>query len=98
MIIKKLLEPFHEISNNLLLVVLFIQILVICCFLQVFHSDIIPSPINIGKNFIILVSSGDFYDNLFKSFVLVFKGMFIAIIWSLILGYLSLLGMFKKNN
>lgn len=94
--IKKLFEPFHDIELKQLYILLFSQIIVICCLLQIFHTEIIPAPLSIFSNFITIISSGELYDNLFRSFILIIKGMGLAIIISLLLSYLSQLGFFKK--
>ncbi len=93
---KKLFQPFHEISDMQAYIILFCQIIFVCLLLQVYHSEIIPSPLVILDKFVLILQSGDLYDNLFKSFCLITYGMGVAIVISLFFSYLAQLKFFTK--
>ncbi len=94
--VRKYFEPFHEVEDKWSYLLLFLQILAICIFLEYNHSEIIPSPLIVLKNFFALITSMTFIDNLIKSFSLIFYAMAIAIVISLSLSYLSVLKFFTK--
>ena len=94
--IKKLFEPFHTVNVKTVYYVLILQILAILGFFQLYHSDIIPAPLTIFSTLITLLSSGELYDNLFRSFCLITYGMGLAAIVALLLSYLSQLLFFRK--
>lgn len=93
---KKLFEPFHEINTKTIYTIFIAQIIALLLFFEVYHSDIIPPPSTIFNTFITLISSGELYDNLFKSFSLIIYGMGISIAISLLLSYLSQIQFFSK--
>jgi len=93
---KKLFEPFHEIDSKQLYLLLVTQLLVIGMFFQFFHSPVIPTPLHVLDRFVHLIVSGDFLDNLFKSFCLIVYGMGISIIIALFLSYLTTLAFFNN--
>lgn len=93
---RKYFEPFHEINKRELIALLVTQLIITGVFLEFNHSDVIPSPLNVLSKFIELISSGEFYDNLFKSFSLVIFGMGLSILIALGLSYISVLGFFKN--
>src|SRR5690348_6715821 len=96
MMIKNLFEPFRKIDNKLLIYILIGQILLILGILEMSHSSMIPSPIEVISNFISLLSSSQFYDNLFKSLSLMTFGMGLAMMVALFLSYLSQIPFFRK--
>lgn len=93
---KKLFEPFHKLSSTLTTWLVLIQFLILALVLEIFHSEIIPSPFHIIDGVWKLLCNPVFYDNLFISFVFIMKAMFSAMIIALPLSYLSQIGFFKK--
>lgn len=95
-ILKQLFSPLVAITNRtfaLLVVVNVIIALVVWHFLA--DGGLIPTPIKIGKSMLVILSTSDFYDNLFISLGLTFKGMGYSILIALLICYLSLIPMFK---
>jgi NitT/TauT family transport system permease protein len=95
-LLKSFFEPFREITKTQLYTIFFLQLVIILGYLEINQGDIIPSPYHIMLNFGTLLSSADFYDNLFRSFTLIIYGMGVAIIISLLLSYLSVIPFFKS--
>ncbi len=93
---KKLFTPFSGLSNSthtiLVLIHCFIA-LVLWHFLAV--GGLIPTPGKILESVIKILSTSGFYDNLFSSLGLTFKGMGFSILISLIICYLSLIPFFQ---
>lgn len=94
--IKKLFEPFHSINSKILYYILIGQIIFILAMLELNKSELIPSPIQVISNFVNLLTSSEFYDNIFKSMSLTIFGMGFAMVISLFLSYIAQLSFFKK--
>ena len=58
-------------------------------------NGLIPTPLKVSESLIKILSNKAFYFNLISSVGLTFKGMFISIIISMFLGYLSTIPLFK---
>ncbi len=93
--IKILFEPFGSISKSNLLVLIIVQAIVALSIWQWLGAGLIPAPSKIGAKVLEIIKTGNFWDNFFASLMLTLKGMFIALIISLVISYLSLVPFFK---
>jgi ABC-type nitrate/sulfonate/bicarbonate transport system permease component len=93
--LKKFFTPFSAISGSTSTILVMVQCALALVLWQVFASGgLIPTPSKILESFVTIVSSGNFYDNLFSSLSLTFKGMGISIVIALIICYVSLIPFF----
>jgi ABC-type nitrate/sulfonate/bicarbonate transport system permease component len=94
-LLKKLFSPFSNLSKGTTTILILAQCVLAVILWQVFASGgLIPTPSKILESFIAIVSSSNFYDNLFSSLSLTFKGMGISIVIALVICYISLVPFF----
>jgi NitT/TauT family transport system permease protein len=94
--IKKIFIPFSHISNSKKTILVAINVIIAVLLWEIFASGgLIPTPSKILKSLIVITSTSDFYNNLFASLGLTFKGMGISICIALIVCYLSLIPFFN---
>jgi len=94
--LKSLFTPLISVSNktfSILVVLNCIIALVVWHFLAV--GGLIPTPIRIVESLAKILSTGNFYDNLFTSLGLTLKGMGYSILIALVISYLSMIPMFN---
>jgi len=94
--LKKLFEPLTAITTRLFTILVIINIALALVLWHFFAAGgLIPTPGKIGSSVIRILSSPDFYDNLFISLGLTLKGMGYSIIIALLICYLSLIPIFN---
>jgi NitT/TauT family transport system permease protein len=93
--LKKLFTPFKIIKKQTIILLIVMEVLIALISWQFFGGGLIPTPFKISESLINILSNKSFYNNLVSSSWLTFKGMFISIIISLILGYFSRIPFFK---
>ncbi len=92
---KKFFTPFSPISKSATTILVLVQCAFAVVLWQVFASGgLIPTPSKILESFVAIISTGNFYDNLFSSLSLTFNGMGISIIIALVICYISLVPFF----
>jgi ABC-type nitrate/sulfonate/bicarbonate transport system permease component len=92
---KTLFSPFSNLSKSTSTILILVQCALAVILWQVFASGgLIPTPSKILESFVTIVSTSNFYDNLFSSLSLTFKGMGISIVIALIICYISLVPFF----
>jgi len=93
--LKNLFQPFANIGNSSMLLLIFIQIVLALGIWQLNGGGLIPSPGKIGRRVFEIIQSGNFWDNFMMSLSLTIKGMFIALLIALSISYLSLIPFFQ---
>ena len=92
---KKLISPFGEPNGKQKsLIVIFLVVLSLVLF-QLFHSEVIPSPTEIFKSLISMLSTKEFYEDLMASLITTFKAMIFSILITVIIVYASTIPFFK---
>jgi NitT/TauT family transport system permease protein len=95
-IIKAIITPITTINNKIFAILVIANIFIALLLWQVFSSGgLIPTPLKIAGSVVRIMKTADFYDNLFISLALTFKGMFYSIIIALVVCYLSLIPFFN---
>ena len=79
--------PFGKINKETKVVLLTIQLLALVILMQLFHGTLIPSPLDILKTFWGFISSQSFLDDFLATFMFVMRGMFYAMIITMVLTY-----------
>jgi len=92
--LKKLFTPFEKINKNVLIILVAGQILFALFFLQFHVSQLIPRPTDIIESLTKILSTADFYDDLFVSIGLTFKAMFYSILIASLVSYFYLIPFF----
>jgi len=92
--IKKLFTPFEKVNKNVLWILVAGQIIITLFLLQFHVSDLIPTPTDVLHSLLKIVSSADFYDDLFVSMGLTLKAMFYSIVIASLISYLYLIPFF----
>src|ERR1051325_8052606 len=94
--LKKLFTPLIPVNDRT-----FSILSVLTCFIAIglWHlfaaGGLIPTPFKIGESVIRILSSANFYDQLFISLGLTLKGMGYSIVIALLICYLSLIPVFN---
>ncbi|MCW3104988.1 MAG: transporter permease subunit [Bacteroidetes bacterium] len=92
---KSLFTPFARVSNRNYTFLIIIDCAIALLLWQVFAAGgLIPTPGRIAGSVLRIVSTDDFFDNLFSSLTLTLKGMFYSIIIALVICYLSVVPIF----
>lgn len=95
-LIKKLFTPLTSINRQTFYLLVVLNAVLALLLWQVFAAGgLIPTPMKIGSSVIKIISSETFYNNLFSSLSLTFKGMGYSILIALIVCYISLIPFFK---
>lgn len=94
-ILQQIFEPFGKVDYKIFSIMTIIQIVIVLFILQIFHSPIVPSPIDIFKALIVLLQSSEFYNDLFSSFIFTIEAMLLSIVITMIVVYLSTIPFFK---
>ena len=95
-IIKSLITPLTSVNNKIFTILVLVNIIIALLLWQIFSTGgLIPTPIKIGESIFKIVKTADFFDNLFISLSLTFKGMFYSILLALLVCYLSLIPFFN---
>ena len=94
-ILKLLITPLGTINKKTLMVLIFTEIIFALLFWQLTAGELIPAPGKVGHSVIAIISSTNFWDNLFSSLSLTFQGMGYSIIISIIISYLALIPLFR---
>jgi ABC-type nitrate/sulfonate/bicarbonate transport system permease component len=96
--ILKIFTPFSHLSNSTKSILVILNAVLAIVLWQIFATGgLIPTPNKILESLLRIISSTNFYDNLFASLTLTFKGMGISIVIALIVCYLSLLPFFNPT-
>ena len=93
----QLILPFGKTSywTTIALAVATAALLIFFWYLSTAGGGLIPGPGAVARRFISLVGTKDFLTNLFTSIGLTIKGMLIAIVIALVIGYLSVIPIFR---
>jgi NitT/TauT family transport system permease protein len=95
-LLKKLFTPFYSLSKGTYTILVIIHcLLAIILWQSLASGGLIPTPKRIAEAILRIMSTADFYDNLFSSLALTLKGMGISILISLVICYLSLIPFFR---
>lgn len=95
-LLKKLLTPLIPISSKTFTILVILNLMIAIILWQFFAAGgLIPTPLKIGKSILRILSSSDFFDNLFISLTLTLKGMGYSIVIALLICYLSLIPIFN---
>jgi ABC-type nitrate/sulfonate/bicarbonate transport system permease component len=93
--IKSLFTPFARVSNRNYTVLIVIDCAIALLLWQLIASGgLIPTPGKIAGSLLRIISTNDFFDNLFSSLALTFKGMVYSIMIALVICYLSVVPIF----
>ena len=88
--IKRIFTPLTSTNNSTFSALVILYSIVAIGLWQFFATGgLIPTPLKIGESVIKILSSTDFFDNLFISLTLTLKGMGYSIIIALLVSYLS---------
>jgi ABC-type nitrate/sulfonate/bicarbonate transport system permease component len=93
--LKKLFSPFATLGDRTYSILVIIDCgiaLVLWHFLAA--GGLIPTPLKVLESLLRIVSTNDFFDNLFSSLTLTLKGMGFSIVIALVICYLSLVPIF----
>ena len=93
--ILQVFEPLRVVNHQTIILLIVIEIIAVLLLWQSIGSLLIPSPVKVSKSFFIILTSKEFFDNLFSSLGLTLRGMFFSIIIALVIGYLSLIPFFR---
>lgn len=93
-IIKNLFTPFGHVSRSTRTVTVICQVVIVILVLQVFHSPIVPPPVDVFNALMQLLQSSSLYENLFASFQITIFAMFISIMATMVIVYLSTIPFF----
>jgi len=95
-ILKSLITPLISINNRIFTILVIVNISIALLLWQIFSTGgLIPTPVKIGESIFKIIKTAEFFDNLFISLALTFKGMFYSIIIALIVCYASLIPFFN---
>jgi ABC-type nitrate/sulfonate/bicarbonate transport system permease component len=93
--IRNLFQPLTQMNRKALTgLFLFQAVVVLLIWEFTKHDGLIPTPSKIFKGTMAVLSTEGFYENLFSSLALTFKGMGISIVIALVISYLSLIPFF----
>lgn len=93
--LKNLFTPFSHLSDRTYIILIIIDCGLALFLWQIFAAGgLIPTPGRIVESALKIVSTNDFFDNLFSSLSLTLKGMGISILIALVICYLSLVPIF----
>jgi ABC-type nitrate/sulfonate/bicarbonate transport system permease component len=93
--LKKLFSPFAHLSDRTYSLLIIIDCGIALLLWQVFAvGGLIPTPGRVVTSILKILSTPDFFDNLFSSLILTLKGMGFSIIIALVICYLSLVPIF----
>lgn len=92
---QKLFVPFSPLSNRTYTILVIIDCGIALLLWQILATGgLIPTPGRVAGSVLRIISADGFYDNLFASLTLTFKGMGISILIALVICYLSLVPIF----
>lgn len=91
----KIFEPLRVVNRQTVTILIIIQAIAALALWQILGNQLIPSPIKVSNSILHIVTSKEFFDNLFSSLGLTLRGMFYSILIALIFSYLALLPFFK---
>jgi len=93
---KQLFTPLSSTNDRTFTVLVVLNAMIAIILWEVFAVDgLIPTPSKIGGAIIKILSSNDFFDQLFTSLGLTLKGMAYSIVIALFISYLSLIPFFN---
>lgn len=84
---KEIIYPFGVVDKKTKSVILTIQLVLLVVFLQFFHGALIPAPLDILNILVGFISSQSFLDDFLATFMFVMKGMFYAMVITMVLTY-----------
>jgi NitT/TauT family transport system permease protein len=84
-----------KISSRSKFLIIFIQVALILILTQFNSNELVPKPLGIIHSFFDVIGKVDFVNDLMATLTLVFKGMSLSIIISLLICYLSLVPIFN---
>ena len=93
--IKHLVQPLHILESKLLSLVIGAWVIVIIGLWQLTANGLIPTPLIVLNSLGRILTGKEFYDNLFASLALSFKGMGISLVIAVVVSYLSLIPLFR---
>lgn len=91
----KVFHPFSEISKGYLYIMFTLQIVFALIVWQFNTPELIPQPSDVIHKIYELITSRDFYENLFESLLLSVKAMLISIFVACLIGYASVIPFFR---
>lgn len=93
---KNMFKPFGKISRQILILMIFAQIILAIFFWHFASNGLIPKPLQVGSALLKLISTKLLIDNTLQSIVLTMKSMSFSIIITLFFSYLSVLPFFNS--
>jgi NitT/TauT family transport system permease protein len=93
-LLKDIFFPFGKINKTTKSILLVSQLFLIGILMQIFHSELIPAPLDILKTIFGFLSSSSFYDDFFATFMFVMKGMGYAMFLTMLFTYIRPIAFF----
>lgn len=93
--VKNVFLPLSSISKQAVLFLVLAEAIVALLAWHFTGNGLIPSPFRVMDALLKLLSNAEFYDELFKSIGLSFKGMGISLVVAVLISYLSLVPFFN---
>lgn len=84
---EDIFTPFGIVNKKTKSIILTIQLVFLVILLQLYHGSLIPAPLDIFNTLVGFISSLSFLDDFLATFMFVMKGMFYAMIITMILTY-----------
>jgi ABC-type nitrate/sulfonate/bicarbonate transport system permease component len=94
-IVAKIVQPLSILNKQTILILIVVQTALALAAWQLSGGGLIPSPLKVLEATGTILSTGAFYDNLFSSITLSFKGMGISLVIAVAISYLSLVPLFN---
>ena len=91
-------RPFGKTTTKVFTTILLVECVAALVVWQASGGGLIPTPLSISRRFAELVTSSEFYDNLFASAWLTIKGTVIAIAIALVLSWASCIPAMKPSS
>jgi NitT/TauT family transport system permease protein len=94
--LKKIFSPLTPFSSKIFSILIVVYCFVAIGLWQLFaKGGLIPTPVKVAESILKIISTADFFDNLFSSLTLTLKGMGYSMIIALAVSYLSLIPIFN---
>lgn len=84
-----------KVSDRSKFLIIFIQVALIVILTQFNSNELMPKPLGIAHSLVHVIKGADFVNDLLATMTLVIKGMFLSILISLLICYLSLVPIFN---